>query len=524
MLNSNRLTLKSKIILISILAIVIIQLISGIVTIKTSSSKMLDNFNKSSNAIVAELKGSLGTPLWNYDFKVAKGIVSVKLKTPEFKGCLVSEIKSKKVVLGIAKDSGTDSISEITSTLSKENITKVDTIYNGNKAEWIGEFYFTDKIIREEIRKNIIYSIISSLILIISLGLVIGFLLQKLIFNRLGKTIKMMEDIAKGEGDLTKRMKIDHNDEIGELSENFNSFVEKIRSIILDVANNTDDLSKASSELATASNDIAASAEEISNQTSGVTSASESSSRRIGEIADKTNIISSQVETIASAIEEMSASLNEVSQNCIKQSGIVGEANKDASKSTDMIEQLQANAVEITKISDVISDIADQTNLLALNATIEAASAGEAGKGFAVVATEVKELAHRTATATGEIDQKIENMKSIVNNTATSIESIVSIIGEINEISTSIASSVEEQSATINEIANSVSTTSNSTAEVNSSTNATADDINSITTNISNIDEGMSNAANSATSINNSVKALNGLSEQLKSLINQFKY
>ena len=128
--------------------------------------------------------------------------------------------------------------------------------------------------------------------------------------------------------------------------------------------------------------------------------------------------------------------------------------------------KLGVSSIEIGKVIKVITSIAQQTNLLALNATIEAARAGEAGKGFAVVANEVKELAKQTAAATEDISQKIEAIQSDTKGAVTSISQIGKVIAQINDISNTIASAVEEQSATTNEIARNATEAAKGSSEI----------------------------------------------------------
>jgi methyl-accepting chemotaxis protein len=136
----------------------------------------------------------------------------------------------------------------------------------------------------------------------------------------------------------------------------------------------------------------------------------------------------------------------------------------DTANST--VAKLGESSAEIGKVIKVITSIAQQTNLLALNATIEAARAGEAGKGFAVVANEVKELAKETAKATEDISQKIEAIQGDTRGAVEAIEQISTIIAQINDIQSSIASAVEEQTATTNEIARNVSEAARGSGEI----------------------------------------------------------
>jgi methyl-accepting chemotaxis protein len=149
----------------------------------------------------------------------------------------------------------------------------------------------------------------------------------------------------------------------------------------------------------------------------------------------------------------MSASVKEIAKNANDAARVATSAVKVAEDTNRTVAKLGESSVQIGKVIKVITSIAQQTNLLALNATIEAARAGEAGKGFAVVANEVKELAKQTAVATEDISGKIEAIQSDTKSAVSAIAEIAKVIGQINDISNTIASAVEEQSATTNEIA-----------------------------------------------------------------------
>ncbi len=213
-------------------------------------------------------------------------------------------------------------------------------------------------------------------------------------------------------------------------------------------------VTSSATEMQASAKSLAATSDETARQAQVVAAASEEATRN--------------VETVSSASEELSKSISEIARHVQDASKMTATAVHDAEKTNATIRDLGVSSNEIGQVVKVITSIAQQTNLLALNATIEAARAGEAGKGFAVVANEVKELARQTAKATEEISQKINAIQNATGVAITAIGSIGESIRKINEISTTIASAVEEQSAATNEISRNVSEAARGTAEVSS--------------------------------------------------------
>jgi methyl-accepting chemotaxis protein len=162
------------------------------------------------------------------------------------------------------------------------------------------------------------------------------------------------------------------------------------------------------------------------------------------------------VQSVASATEELSASVNEISRQVQDSARMANEAVAQARKTNEQVSELSKSAARIGDVVELINTIAGQTNLLALNATIEAARAGEAGRGFAVVASEVKALAEQTAKATGEIGQQISGIQSATQQSVGAIRDISITIEKLQEISSTIASAVEQQGAATQEISRNV--------------------------------------------------------------------
>lgn len=224
------------------------------------------------------------------------------------------------------------------------------------------------------------------------------------------------------------------------------------KEMITAVEINASGLGASAAELSAISQTMTANAEETSAQASVVSAASEQ--------------VNKNVQTVATSAEEMSASIREIAKNATDAARVATQAVKVADTTNTLVGKLGESSAEIGKVIKVITSIAQQTNLLALNATIEAARAGEAGKGFAVVANEVKELAKETAKATEDISQKIEAIQGDTRGAVAAIAQIGSIINQINDIQHTIASAVEEQTATTNEITRNVAEAARGSAEI----------------------------------------------------------
>jgi len=213
---------------------------------------------------------------------------------------------------------------------------------------------------------------------------------------------------------------------------------------------------------------VTTSAGELKTTAQAMTEVAEETSRQSTAVAGAAEQMTQNVQTVASATEELSASIAEIGNQVTESNRIVHDAVRQATETNAQVQMLAEAAQKIGDVVSLINDIAGQTNLLALNATIEAARAGEAGKGFAVVASEVKTLATQTGRATDEIAGQVRAIQEATQRSVESIGSITSTIGRVSEISTAIASAVEEQGAATQEISRNVQQAAQGTTEVSS--------------------------------------------------------
>jgi methyl-accepting chemotaxis protein len=211
---------------------------------------------------------------------------------------------------------------------------------------------------------------------------------------------------------------------------------------------------------------VSTASQDMRSMAGGLQKTAEETSRRSTVVAGASEEASANVQTVASAAEELSASISEISRQVEHAANIAQRAVGETRETDEMIQGLATAAAKIGEVVSLISDVASQTNLLALNATIEAARAGEAGKGFAVVASEVKALANQTGKATEEIAGQVAAIQNATNSAVAAIKRIGGTIGEVSEVSSSIASAVEEQGAATKEITRNTQEASRGTQEV----------------------------------------------------------
>ncbi|MBA2954018.1 HAMP domain-containing protein [Nocardioides sp. MAH-18] len=291
---------------------------------------------------------------------------------------------------------------------------------------------------------------IALLVVGIGLSLFLGWMVATATAKRVTRVREVLEALA--DGDLTQRAHLDSGDDVGVMGAALDRSLDRFRELIGSVTGSADAVAAASEELSASSQQIAAGAEETAVQA--------------GVVAGAADEVSLNVQTVAAGAEQMGASIREIAASANDAARVASEAVGIVETTNVSVAKLGTSSQEIGNVVKVITSIAEQTNLLALNATIEAARAGEAGKGFAVVANEVKELAQETARATEDIARRVEAIQADTTGAVEAIEQISTIITRINDYQLTIASAVEEQTATTNEMSRNVAEASTGSGEI----------------------------------------------------------
>ncbi|MFA7405014.1 MAG: methyl-accepting chemotaxis protein, partial [Pelobacteraceae bacterium] len=315
--------------------------------------------------------------------------------------------------------------------------------------------------------------------------------------------------MAQGEGDLTRRLDASAGDELADISHMLNLFIEKLHTIIADVASTTSQVASAATQLQATAVQIAAGAEEVAAQSGTIATAGEEMSATSGDIArncqyaaEGAKLASEAAVSGAKVVDETIAVMNNISDRV-----------KNTART---VESLGSRSDQIGEIVGTIEDIADQTNLLALNAAIEAARAGEQGRGFAVVADEVRALAERTTRATREIGEMIKAIQKETGAAVIAMEEGVVEVGKGSEKATGSGKALENILEQINSVTAQIDQVATAAEEQTATTSEISNNMQQITEVVSRTARGAHESATAATQ-------LSQISNELRRIVGQFK-
>lgn len=311
--------------------------------------------------------------------------------------------------------------------------------------------------------EKLITTTIIVLVVAFLVGLVIALLLAAKVSRRitgdLSNVVTALNFLERG--DLTHQVNKNSEDEIGKMVDSFAAAQGNLRSVVSNVISGARTVNNSSGSISAGNSQVLAASENTSSQADIVASAAAQ--------------INQSIQTVAAGAEEMEASIHEISKNATEAARVADSAVSEAQQTAQSVRELGDTSQEISVVVRTITSIAEQTNLLALNATIEAARAGEAGKGFAVVASEVKDLASESARAAEDVSDRIAQVQAQTANVVESISKITEIINQINDYQMTIASAVEEQTATTNEMSRSVAEAATGTDQIAQNITGVAD-------------------------------------------------
>lgn len=439
--------------------ITLLLVVSAYVDFRTNADQWRESVESQLSETGTFLKLALPPALWNYQTETVERVLRATVDSEVVNGVFI--VEGEKVNYGLRLgDEGPVSAKSLPE--NKSRLKEVPLYFEEAGEDPIATVYIeaNNEFLSERLSSVIQLSVARTILLDLTLAVILYVLLALLVKRPIVQLKDAMQDIAQGEGDLTRRLSVSQENEIGELVGFFNQFMDKLQSSMRAVG------------------EVSAEVDQSVNKLEESFSASRSLVTAQG----------AEIDSIATAITESTSASQEVAQSSQATSTSAEEAYTSAEKSRDAMEHtvksiqslagqieetseamasLQEDVDSITEIMTVIRGIAEQTNLLALNAAIEAARAGEQGRGFAVVADEVRSLAAKTQESTEEIGNKIERLRtsaergvvlsesgressqssvSTVEDAQASLKVVFDAIAQINDMSTQIATAVEEQS------------------------------------------------------------------------------
>lgn len=391
---------------------------------------------------------------------------------------------------------------------ARDPVGKISYVQQFKPWGWVlGTGVYIDDIQAEFRTQTIKSTIIRVVIIAIMVLLIVGII--RSITTPLRQVADALKNIASGDGDLTQTLSYRGNDEVGELSSSFNTFTEKLRSVIVELQDTAKTLQQSSSELDKAAHDSLDSSERQLQETEVIATSMNEVTYSVQEVAKNAEQAANEVSSASQQAMAGQQSIYNSLQQTDQLSTTIGEA-------VQVMEALAAESTQIGGVLEVINSIAEQTNLLALNAAIEAARAGEQGRGFAVVADEVRLLAQRTQQSTGEVQHMIDSLQK-------NSQAAVRVIQESSEASAKTVEQANIASASLEQITHALAALSDLNASIASSTLQQSHVSEEINQNINRVAGLATSSTAAAQQASTSSEHLEQLARSLGNLLAQFK-
>ncbi len=427
------------------------------------------------------------------------------------------------ISLGKALNSGTFTVDQLNDLYQTTSNLQLSEVRNGLKnirnilSSQLNQAHSEMIEIEESVNFYTWVTILSGLILMTLMGYFVGVSILK----PMRRSMEFAHAIEQG--DLSVTMEVNYQDEFGELLRAQNRMVENLRSIIGNLIKQSNSLNVTAITMNEVSGKLSEGSGSVAEKVSSVSSAAEEMSVTMAAVSTASEQATENINNVSSSTEEMNSTVSEIASNTAQASSITTRAVASVKEASEKVNALGDAAQKINMVIEIINDISEQTKLLALNATIEAARAGEAGKGFAVVANEVKELAKQTNDAIEDIRGSVEAIQNSAKITVLEIGSIQGIINEVDQIVTTIATAVEEQSVTTRDMSLNLHQAATGIGEMNNSVAQSAQASQAIAQDIEVVNRNSSYVQNDSQIINENAGSLANMSVSLKEIVDKFK-
>jgi methyl-accepting chemotaxis protein len=477
--------------------IVVLMFVSGLSYFAQKSTEQ-DYWQDKRQVINSQLSVIFLEPVFAYDKPLIKTTLEAVLKDAAITGITVLDQRRKVLAQDVSSQDTAD-----------ENFT-VPLIWTDNTTIGSVEIGYSHKQVDSRLTSALVEKLAALIVTIILISLVTVFLLRKIVITPLTELSSVLGDIAQGGGDLTQRIPIKSNDELGQLAQSFNSFIETVQSIV--------------SALALANQELANVAQRVKSVSERTNYDSQQQRAQTNEALEHLTQLQEATVHIAQSAEQTSVNTNNVnhlSQSSMKEMNTniekVDLLFEELDSTANIVTKLRVESQNITKVLDVIKGIAEQTNLLALNAAIEAARAGESGRGFSVVADEVRALASKTHDSTNEIETIISSLQSQAQASFDATHHSKDLVSETKDATKNANDALNNISEKINEINNMNTLIASGSEEQTQVTK-------SVQEGMQQVDDGAERLAQEASSLHSATNELTQVQEKLVEQIDRFTY
>jgi len=429
-----------RLIVVFVVVTTLLVAVFGALRYQNSKASMEGQLNASVERAMTRLQIGLPAPIWNFDAKQIDLLLDAEMGDVAFVGIIVQNAKREFSAGRIRKEDGKSDVATAGSQPAGQLVTQTLSYDDAGQKKAVGsvDVYVSHAHIEAALRAELRAVVVQVLVLDIALVLVLVFSLRSVVLESLNRVRLALEEIASGDADLTQRLRVNREDEVGEVARLFNVFVERLQGIIRQVRESTHALDHATKEIASGNMDL----------------------------SSRTERQASSLEETAASMEELTDTVKRNTDNARQANQMAAAASSVAAKGGAVVSQvidtmgsINTSSKKIVDIIAVIDGIAFQTNILALNAAVEAARAGEQGRGFAVVASEVRSLAGRSAAAAKEIKsligdsvEKVEMGSELVNQAGATMTEIVDSVKRVTDIMGDILMANQAQMSGIEQI------------------------------------------------------------------------